>query len=84
MNSYYRASQADYEKYKQRMLDNKFELIWSDILIQLSSDARREAKSSWYELVEVSEENVIEMQVPNASTQLRKELKKVGNRIQLI
>lgn len=86
---HYKIDKNEYDNYKSKRSNvfNKLDLIWSDILVQLSDQARMEARTGWYELAEAKDKDsrkgqpVLEIRVPNGSTQLLKELRSVGNRV---
>ncbi|MFW5702903.1 MAG: hypothetical protein ACOCXP_02965 [Candidatus Dojkabacteria bacterium] len=86
---HYKIKKEEYRNYKKRTgVFNKLDLIWSDILVQLSDQARIEARSGWYELAESDKDQsggiVLEIRVPQGSSQLLRELKNVGNRVLVV
>jgi hypothetical protein len=78
----YKISLQDLDDYYQRKKLNKVDLIWCDIYIQLSQDARREVKYKHFELTKEGDKYFIT--VPDGSYQVRKELKKIDNEVLLV
>lgn len=79
----YKINHSDYESYLKKGRSQKLELIWSDVLIQFSQqEHRREARTKGYGL-EKTGLSRFRITVPHGSSQLLKELQKIGSEVRL-